>query len=67
LAKPVRELSKEDLMAIYDREGAAAALVAAKSQPGGEQFGIGGFVSIHTLSVLWETGPENGQKISRSR
>ncbi|HSP42662.1 MAG TPA: hypothetical protein VLO11_07320 [Luteolibacter sp.] len=33
IAQPVRELSKEDLMAIYDREGAAAALAAAKSQP----------------------------------
>lgn len=31
--KPARELSNDDLAAIYQRKGAAAALAAAKSQP----------------------------------
>lgn len=33
IGKPVRVLSNDDLAAIGDREGAAAALAAAKSQP----------------------------------
>ena len=33
IGKPARELSHDDLLAVYNREGAAAALAAAKSQP----------------------------------
>jgi hypothetical protein len=47
IGKPVRVLSNDDLTAIYHREGAAAALAAAKSQPWPDRDNRVGFILTH--------------------